>query len=90
MAGISYVFTISRVAEMLGEDEEWLDEISIVLDPEDGRLGVLGLGEESTTAFTRFGIDNLAELVQIYKQILGYFHAALSRPSELAAVLTGC
>jgi hypothetical protein len=67
MAGISYVFTISRVAEMLGEDEEWLDEISIVLDPEDGRLGVLGLGEESTTAFTRFGIDNLAELAQIYK-----------------------
>jgi hypothetical protein len=59
MAGISYVFTISRVAEML--------EISIVLDPEDGRLGVLGLGEESTTAFTRFGIENLAELVQIYK-----------------------
>src|SRR5450755_26742 len=66
MAGISYVFTISRVAEMLGEDEEWQDEISIVLDPEDGRLGVLGLGEESTTAFTRFGIENLAELVQIY------------------------
>lgn len=67
MAGISYVFTISRVAEMLGEDEEWLDEISVVLDPEDGRLGVLGIGEESTTAFTSFGIDNLAELVQIYK-----------------------
>jgi hypothetical protein len=51
---------------MLGEDEEWLDEISIQLDPEDGRLGVLGLGEESTTAFTRLGIDNLAELVRIY------------------------
>jgi hypothetical protein len=60
MAGISYVFTIGRVAEMLGEDEEWLDEISIVLDPEDGRLGVLDLGEESTTAFTRFGIDRRA------------------------------
>ena len=45
--------------------EEWLDEISIVLDPEDGRLGVLGLGEESTTAFTRFGIDNLAELTVV-------------------------
>jgi hypothetical protein len=67
MAGISYVFTISLVAEMLGEDEEWLDEISIVLDPEDGRLGVLGLGDESTTTLTRFGIENLAELVQIYK-----------------------
>jgi hypothetical protein len=44
-----------------------LDEIRIELDPEDGRLTVLGLGEEGTTAFTRFGIDNLAELVQIYK-----------------------
>ena len=73
MAGISYVFTISRVAEMLDEDEEWLDEISIVLDPEDGRLGVLGIGEESITAFTPFGIDNLAELVQIYKTLLWYF-----------------
>jgi hypothetical protein len=26
---------------MLGEDEEWLDEISIVPDLEDRRLGVL-------------------------------------------------
>jgi hypothetical protein len=68
MAGISHVFTISRVAEMLGEDENWLDEISIELDPEDGRLTVLGLGDEAITAFTRFGIDNLAELVQIYKE----------------------
>ena len=67
LAAITAVFTINYVAEMLGEDEEWLDEISIQLDPEDGRLGVLGPGEESTTAFTRFGIDNLAELVQIYK-----------------------
>jgi hypothetical protein len=64
MAGISYVFTISRVAEMLGEDEEWLDEISIQLDPEDR---VLGLGDEATTAFSPFGVDNLAELVQIHK-----------------------
>ena len=67
MGAIAAVFTINYVAEMLGEDEEWLDEISIVLDPEYGRLGVLGLGDESTTAFTRFGIENLAELVQIYK-----------------------
>ena len=69
LAGISYVFAIGRSAEMLCEDERWLDENSIVPDLEDGRLGVLGLGEESTTAFTRFGIDNLAELVQIYKAI---------------------
>src|ERR1700736_4965942 len=94
MAGISYVFTISRVSEMLGEDEEWLDEISIVLDPEDGRLGVLGPGKESTTAFTRFGIDNLAELAQIYRKrsrtLLG-FHTVRSPmpapPTPVAADL---
>jgi hypothetical protein len=29
MAAIVHVFTISRVAQMLGEDGDWLDEISI-------------------------------------------------------------
>ena len=67
MAGISYVFTISRVAEMLGEDEDWLHDICNEMDPEDGRLSVLGPGEEATTAFTRFGVDNLNELIEMYK-----------------------
>ncbi len=68
MAAITHVFTISRVAKMLGEDEDWLNEISIELDPEDCRLiTVLDLAEDGSTAFTRFGIDNLAELVQNYK-----------------------
>lgn len=67
MAGISYVFSISRVAEMLGEDEDLLREISIDMDPEDGCLTVLGPGEESTTAFTDHGIENLTELVKMAK-----------------------
>jgi len=67
MAAISHVFTITRVAEMLGEDEEWLNDISIEMDPEDGRLSVWGPGDESITAFTDFGIENLAEIVRIYK-----------------------
>ena len=33
MAAPSYVFTIARVAEMLGEDEEWLLELAEQLDP---------------------------------------------------------
>jgi len=33
MAAISHVFTIARVAEMLGEDEEWLFELSINMFP---------------------------------------------------------
>ena len=28
MAAISFVYTIARVAEMLGEDEEWLHELA--------------------------------------------------------------
>ena len=67
MAAISHVFTIARVAEMLGEDEDLLQEICIEMDPEDGCLTVLGPGEETIAAFTRFGVDNLTELVNIYK-----------------------
>jgi hypothetical protein len=37
------------------------------MDPEDGRLTVLGPGDEAITAFTRFGVDNLTELVKMYK-----------------------
>ena len=67
MAGISYVFTIPRVAKMIGEDEDWLQEISTEMDPEDGCLTVLGPGEEAITAFTPSGVDNLIELVDMYK-----------------------
>jgi hypothetical protein len=67
VAGISHVFTITRVAEMLGEDENLLQEISIDMDPEDGRLTVLGPGEEAITAFTSDGVDNLTELVKMVK-----------------------
>ena len=67
MAGISYVFTITRVAKMLGEDEDWLHEICNEMNPEYGRLTVLGPGDEAITAFTPFGVENLTELVKIYK-----------------------
>ena len=89
MAGISHVFTITRVAEMLGEDEDLLQDICIEMDPEDGCLTVLGPGEEAITAFTRFGVDNLAELVKIYKADPG-LASPLPPPSDLGAVLTGC
>jgi hypothetical protein len=67
MAATSHVFAISRVAKMLGEDEDWLQEISIEMDAEDGRLTVLGIGEETITAFTDLGVENLAQIVEIYK-----------------------
>ena len=64
MAAISYVFTISRVAEMLGENEKWLQEISVELGPEDGRLTVYGVGDETITAFTDRGVENLTDIVK--------------------------
>ena len=63
MAAISYVFTISRVAEMLGEDEEWLREISVDMFPEDGCLWVLDAGEHGCPAFTEYGIECLKQII---------------------------
>ncbi len=68
MAAPSYVFTIARVAEMLGEDEAWLQTIADDMEPEDGRLTVCGTDDLSTTAFTPFGIKNLKELMPIYRR----------------------
>jgi hypothetical protein len=67
MAAIASVFTIARVAEMLGEDEDWLQEISIEMMPEDGIIAVYGVGDDYVPAFTDYGIENLRELVRIYK-----------------------
>jgi len=63
MAAISFVYTIARVAEMLGVNEERLDDIALGLEPEDGRLWVYGPGEEATLAFTRAGVELLKQLI---------------------------
>ena len=63
MAGIPFVFTIARVAEMLGEDEEWLREISTNMDPEEGHLWVIGVGDDENLAFTEFGIECLKQII---------------------------
>ena len=67
MAALSAVFTIARVAAMLGEDEDWLSDVALEMDPEAGRLTIYGLNDEGTTGFTSFGIENLKELIEIYK-----------------------
>ena len=64
VAAISAVFTIGYVAEMLGEDEEWLWELSIDMFPEDGCLRVYGVGEDGVPAFTQFGIESLQETIR--------------------------
>ena len=63
LAAISAVFTITYVAEILGEDEDWLHELSIDMFPEDGRLRVYGVGEDGVTAFTEYGIECLKQII---------------------------
>jgi hypothetical protein len=63
VAAITRVYSIGYVAEMMGEDEDWLSDLAIDMDPEDGRLWVYGVGEDGVTAFTDFGIENLQQIV---------------------------
>jgi hypothetical protein len=63
LAAISHVFTIDYVAKMLGEDVEWLHELQIDMEPEDGCLWVHGVGEDGVPAFTEHGIEHLKEII---------------------------
>lgn len=63
MPAISAVFTIGHVAKMLGEDEDWLHELSINMFPEDGCLWVHGAGEHGVPAFTKYGIECLQQII---------------------------
>jgi hypothetical protein len=61
LPAISAVFTVTYVAEMLGEDEDWLHELSIDMFPEDSCLRVYGVGKDGVTAFTDYGIECLKQ-----------------------------
>ena len=63
LAAVASVFTITYVAEMLGEDEDWLHELSIAMFPQDGCLRVYGVGEDGVTAFTAYGIECLKQII---------------------------
>jgi hypothetical protein len=64
---VHHVHTIARVAEMLGENEDWLSDVTNEMDQEDGLIWVYGPGDEACMAFTDFGIETLTDLVKIYK-----------------------
>jgi hypothetical protein len=65
---VHHVTTITRVAETLGEDEEWLHDVANEMDVEDGVIWVYGIGEDGVMAFTDFGIETLTELIRMYKE----------------------
>ncbi|WP_158669855.1 hypothetical protein [Bradyrhizobium guangdongense] len=60
--------TRAKVVKDLGEDEDWLWDIANEMEIEDGVIWVYGVGEDGVQAFTDFGIDNLIELIKLYKE----------------------
>jgi hypothetical protein len=68
VAAPSYVITIRRAAEMLGEDEELLWDIADDMEPEHGCLRIHDTGDDHTVAFTPNGMDYLREMIPQYKQ----------------------
>ena len=65
---VSHVRTIDRVAKELGEDVDFLFEVAIEIEPEDGVIWVQGLEDESVVAFTNFAVDSLVELIKIRRE----------------------
>jgi hypothetical protein len=63
LAAIGHVFTITYVAAMLGEDEDWIRELSIDMFAEKGRVYLYSGNDEAVTAPTEFGIKCLRQTI---------------------------
>jgi hypothetical protein len=68
MAAPASAVTISRAAEILGEDEELLWDLVDQMEPEDGCLWIHGTADQQTIAFTGWGLENLRELLAEHKR----------------------
>ena len=63
MPPIPAVYTLAYVAKALGEDADWLWEISCGMEAEQGSLWVYDATAEPLLVFTDNGIKHLATLV---------------------------
>ncbi|WP_225174379.1 MULTISPECIES: hypothetical protein [unclassified Bradyrhizobium] len=59
-----HVTTIGRVAENLGEDEDWPRDVANEMEIEDGVIWVVWPREDGVQAFTHFSIENLIRLIR--------------------------
>jgi hypothetical protein len=67
---VSHVRTIDRVAKELGEDVDWLFDVALEMEPEDGVIWVQGLDNESIMAFTDFAVESLVDLIKIRRETI--------------------
>ena len=63
MAAISHVFTLPRVAQILGREEGLLRELADQLEPEDGVIWILDSNDREILAFPPRGIEALWEII---------------------------
>ena len=61
MAAPSRIYTIERVAKMIGVNVDLLWELAATMEPEDGCLWLYDHTEDGRYAFTDFGIESAAE-----------------------------
>ena len=62
------VRTMALVAKDLGEDADWLADIAIDMEPEDGLIWVYDPEHpDGTMAFSQFGIESLCNLIEIHR-----------------------
>lgn len=65
---VSHVKTIERVAKELGEDVDWLHDVALEMDVEDGVISVYDLDDDGVLAFTDFGIETLVDLIKTRRE----------------------
>ena len=65
---VHHVTTIDRVADDLGEDENWPWDVANEMDAEDSLIRVYGVGDDGVMAFTDFGIEALLKLIRLHKE----------------------
>ena len=70
MAAPAHAGTISRAAEILGEDEELLWDMATDMGPEDGRLWIYDTDDQQTVAFTHAGMEYLREIALLFAGLL--------------------
>jgi hypothetical protein len=62
------VRTLALVAKDLGEDADWLADIAVDLESEDGLIWVYDPEHpDGTMAFSQFGIESLSHLIAIHR-----------------------
>lgn len=65
---VDRVTTVERVAASLGENVDFIHDVALEMDTEDGVVWVYGVGDDGVLAFTD-GIESLVELIEVHKDL---------------------